>query len=802
MKRSGFILGAPALVLFATGFGAWAGDSKDPNVADLGQQVSFTVLDVDGEAVRTYRDDFAVPHIFAETRRGLFVAYGYAVAQDRLWQLEVNRRSARGRLAEIFGSSRVAADRAARTLGYTDAELDQQFAAMSPEEQEVFTAYVDGINRYITEVVVPDPANKLPFEFQFLNIGVPAAWTTRDAVAFAVFEAQLFLERGDTERTGQTLLTALIAMHGAAGGLGVFNDVQWINDPDAPTSVPVEGAYGKRQKDLPGPAEGQLDGGQEEVEPEEDPVDIWDALGVPTKMGSHGWVVSAARSFEGAPMLFGGPQIGFNAPELAHEVQLKGGGMNVAGIAFAGIPLVLVGRTEHIAWTEMTAFSNNVDTYVETTCAGGAGYIFQGLCTPYQVRIETILVKGAAPVVMTVERSVHGPVVATAGAQKFSRKSVQWMREIESIRAFLAMNNAHNIEEFEAAVDLMVGAGHFLYADKIGNIAYWRAGEMPVHPSGFDIRLPLPGNGTAEWTGELLPIPKSINPTRGWLANWNTKADADEEFGDSAGLTGKQQRVREIEARLDDGPVSLDAMRDIAADIARTTTGGGGRNSRFLKPYLFAAMDAVSSPHPLAAQARAVLEAWDGSLYANAATSTTFEAGDVIFSAWLSATLQNTFGDELGANANRATGNTLIHVLDQVLGAGSGVPPSRDYFNGANPNVVMSASFTQALNTLGPNPAAWSSKPRAMTRFRHVLFPTVPEVASMLDSNKGTYAQIVVLGNPKPTSENILTLGQSGFIKNVDASPVLDPHFKDQFDLYKSFQYKPMKLYKNMQLEE
>src|SRR5262249_53694629 len=254
------------------------------------------------------------------------------------------------------------------TLGYTDTELDQQYAAMTPEEQEIFTGYVDGINRYITEVVVPDPANKLPFEFQFLNLGVPAAWTTRDAVAFSIFEARLFLERGDNERTSQTLLTALTALHGAAGGLAVYNDVQWINDPDAPTSVPAVGAFGKKQKDLPGPAAGQLDGAQEELDEEEDPGGIWDALGGPTKLGRHGWVVRAAQSPEGAPMLFGGPQIGFNAPELAHEVQLKGDGLNVAGIGFAGILVVLVGRTDHFAWTEMTAFSNNVDTYVETTC--------------------------------------------------------------------------------------------------------------------------------------------------------------------------------------------------------------------------------------------------------------------------------------------------------------------------------------------------------------------------------------------------------------------------------------------------
>src|SRR5262245_29548983 len=229
-----------------------------------------TVLTVDGEQVAIYRDEYGVPHIFADTRRALFKAYGYVVAQDRLWQLEVNRRAARGRLAEIFGSSVLAADRLARILGYTDAELAQQFAALPLAQQEVFTSYVAGINRYIAEVVTPNPGTKLPFEFHFLGMGVPAPWTTLDAWAFAVDRARPFLEGGEGEREAQALLNALTAMHGPEGGLGIFNDLQWTNDPDAPTSVPKEGAFGKKQKPLPYPPASQLTGASSnpDTEPE------------------------------------------------------------------------------------------------------------------------------------------------------------------------------------------------------------------------------------------------------------------------------------------------------------------------------------------------------------------------------------------------------------------------------------------------------------------------------------------------------------------------------------------------------
>ena len=142
----------------------------------------LTTLDVSGEQVSIYRDEFGVPHIFADTNYGLFVGYGYVIAQDRLWQLEVNRRAARGTLAEILGPGFVSADRSARMFLISDATLDAEFFSLSDEEQGIITAYVEGINRYMNDVIAPDVSSQLPFEFQFLGIGIPTAWTARDVV--------------------------------------------------------------------------------------------------------------------------------------------------------------------------------------------------------------------------------------------------------------------------------------------------------------------------------------------------------------------------------------------------------------------------------------------------------------------------------------------------------------------------------------------------------------------------------------------------------------------------------------------
>ncbi len=256
------------------------------------------------------------------------------------------------------------------------------------------------------------------------------------------------------------------------------------------------------------------------------------------------------------------------------------------------------------------------------------------------------------------------------------------------------------------------------------------------------------------------------------------------------------QAVRSLESdeRLGSGLISLNDMKDIAKDIARTDQGGDGREARYLKPYLLAALDVAPPANALASQARAVLRVWDGSIFTEPIGATTREAGEVIFTKWLEVMRAHTFDDELGEQVSQASINMLIHVLDDALGGGSAVPPSRDYFNGMNPNTVMSADFDQALAALGPNPSAWSTQPRDTVRFRHILYPAVPEVTTMLDSNRATYAYIVVLNNPTPTSESILSLGQSGFIA---PDGTLDAHFRDQLEHYRNFEYKPMRLLVN-----
>ncbi|BDG04971.1 penicillin acylase family protein [Anaeromyxobacter oryzae] len=770
----------------------------------------WTELQVGGQTARIFRDDLGTPHVFAPTNHALFVAYGYAVAQDRLFQLELNRRAARGTLAELFGPAYVDADRYQRTVGYTDDELDGIFAALPADERAIYDAYAEGVNRYVDDVVSKDP-RKVPLEFALLG-ALPAPWTTRDSMAFGAFMVRRFGEIGGSELANAALLGALVAAHGATEGMAIFDDVRWLDDPDAPVTVPSP-ADGKRapSQALSAAATARLaaalpaasatataapDDGLATAKA------LWASLGVPTKLGSYAWLVSPGRSAEGVALLYGGPQMGASAPEVLHQVQLTGGdGFQTVGMAFAGAPAILIGRNGHVAWTSTTATGDNVDVYAETLCDAGAGpgsgYQFRGACRAYDVRVESIAVRGASPVALTVARSVHGPVVATADNLAFTEKRAHWLRELETGSAFFGFDRATNLERFERAVGLVVTSHNFLYADRLGNIAYWQAGQVPLRPAGFDPRLPLPGDGSAEWPGGLVPTPRSVNPPQGWLANWNNKPSLGYPAADDQNF-GKQGRLREIVARLaTNDHVTVDDMRDIPKDIARVK--GNGRDSRFLRPYLLAALDAVPPAHPVAPAARAVVASWDQNAFPDAVSSTTIAPGELIFTAWLNRALADVFADELGTSVGDASPNMLLHVLDFAATLESGVPPSRDYLNGQPWQAVLSAAFDEAVAALatagGTDPTTWTA-PRPETVYTH---PVVGEVARIPQSNRATYAQIVALGRPEIAAESIFSLGQSGFIAVAPSSPAgfeLDPHFLDQLPLYRAFEYAPQVLYR------
>ena len=181
------------------------------------------------------------------------------------------------------------------------------------------------------------------------------------------------------------------------------------------------------------------------------------------------------------------------------------------------------------------------------------------------------------------------------------------------MHAFIGFDRARNIQQFEAAVKLIPTSHNFIYADKIGNIAYWQAGQIPFAAGGVRCRLPFPETEAPEWPGGTL-IPTSINPAQGYLANWNNKPSVDYDNGDNQ-IFGKQFRNWDIIDRLSTGVISLEDMRDIPKDIARVKALGREALSKT------ASSDGAvrrAPAHPLAAQAKSIVEAWDGNAFSDA----------------------------------------------------------------------------------------------------------------------------------------------------------------------------------------
>jgi penicillin amidase len=310
-------------------------------------------LAVKGETVTIVRDPYGVPHIFAPSEYSLYYANGYAVAEDRMWQLERYRYDATGRMAEIDGKPALARDRELRRRIYTPEEMRQQLDRMDPQLRQSFQAYADGVNARIAEGRLPP---------QFAKHGLqPVPWTVLDSMAICTATGLRFGSGGGGELENLKILRKLKQKFGDEKARAIFNDLWWRNDPKSPTTIGNE--------DMPAPAWTQAPTGTANwslarlplsdgvLERADEAAGMRHALaynaeaGLPTRWGSYAIVLGPSKTITGNAILIGGPQMGFSTPQIAHEIHLNGPGINAMGMGFAGIPGVLIGRNEDLAWT-------------------------------------------------------------------------------------------------------------------------------------------------------------------------------------------------------------------------------------------------------------------------------------------------------------------------------------------------------------------------------------------------------------------------------------------------------------------
>jgi penicillin amidase len=744
------------------------------------------------ERVTIHRDEYGVPHLFTDSVGALFYGMGYVAADDRLWQSEILRRAAIGTLAELLGPDALPGDIQSRTLFGPESRRTEAFAASSAELREIITSYVEGINARITEEVA---SSGLPVEFGAFGL-TPEPWVVEDSVAVFMLLGSQFGWFGSDELSNFATWLALEARFGPEAG-AVFSDLFWLDDPDAPTTVPDTGPRQPgRHADGPQSAlpSGSARVAQEFAAARTAADEALRLAGIPEEgWASNAIVMSPRLSADSGALLLGGPQMGYSTPQINHEVGLHGAGFDVTGMTIAGIPFVPIGVGDGYAWTLTSGGSDNTDIYVETLNPDDPSqYLFNGEWLPLDCRDEEFNAAGSpTPHIETVCASVHGPVIGVGDASAFTLKNITVGKELSSLEAWIGLSRANNIHQFAADLDQVAYNFNVLYADRTGNIAYWHIGHIPVRAPGTNPFFPLAGTGEAEWQG-VLPferMPHSRNPAQGFLTSWNNKpAPGWENSSVNFWAWGGAHRVNTLLNQLgmiQPNTATVETIEELNRVGGWTTdTPTGTADAVFVNSYLDAMVDAVdSSADPRLAEVVANLSAWN--LMQVDANDDGFydDPNGTIFNAWWFALSSGVFDEVADLTDIFVLGNLVDRLL---LGDEASLPLQYDYLGGSTVEAAVTNALIAALDQLAvefgtADMSGWR-QPISTISWEPIGAVGVPDTIWM---NRGTYNQIVHLG-ARGRAENVIAPGQSG-----------DPfsaHFADQLALYASWTYKEMRL--------
>lgn len=462
------------------------------------------------------RDSLGIPHISAESDEDLFFGFGYAMAQDRLFQLDYLRRRGSGRMAEIFGPDGTELDFVGRIAGFRSVlELDLvartvglrriaeiEWTKLSTKTQALVTAFSNGIN-----AVIEESRQNLPIEFDLLDYQ-PEPWSPIDCLTIEG-EFRWYL-------TGRFPVIVLPELAKRALGDGPLYRAFLQVERDDESILPP-GSYAKSRCGAQpiGQAANDPDAGQ----------------------GSNNWVVAGKRTATGKPLLASDPHIAFDAFSCWYEVHLQGGSFHVAGVSYVGMPGVLFGRNERVAWGCTNNICSQRDLYQEKTDPAHPDcFLFDGKWEPARKREEIIKVKGGQPVQKTIRFSRNGPIVDEVLpplARNTGPVSLKWLGAYEGgwLTALLGMDRAKSADEFRTALKPWhVPTFSVVFADVDGHIGYHSTGRVPIRNAWE--RGYRPGwDPEHQWQG-LIPfegMPQWSDPERGWIATANNRP-APEDF--------------------------------------------------------------------------------------------------------------------------------------------------------------------------------------------------------------------------------------------------------------------------------
>jgi penicillin amidase len=568
--------------------------------------------------VTVTRDSHGVPTIEAARLDDLFFAQGYVTAQDRLWQMDVMRRFGGGELSEILGEDLLKLDREQRILGLR-AAASKALQLASPRDRSFFEAYARGVNAYLGT-----HGHKLPIEFRILGYA-PRPWQSEDSLVIAnemvkdlnyhyffdalarekilaklgpELTADLYVNRSWHDRPPTVMREDLNQPDSNAG------DSDDDDDEDSPdnsvTRERISPPHG-----LPGDA---LSG--EDLSDEGLPVN-----------GSNDWVVSGAHTITGKPLLSNDMHLGHQMPNLWYEAHLHAGALDVAGVTLPGMPYVIVGHNQRIAWGFTNVGPTVTDVYIENFNQQGAYQTPSGWVQP-EHRVEVIHVKGKPDVSLQVTTTRHGPVITELVAGETRPLALRWTLYDALHIPFFDVNGAQNWQDFRRAFSQLDAPGqNVVYADVDGNIGYQTTGKIPIRAAG-DGSLPVNGADNAhEWTSYIPfeKLPSIYNPPSGIIGTANGKI-APDNYPNSISMEWEAPwRTERIYHVLESG------RQFSSADMLALQTDIHSEADLFAAERLVYAVDHASKPSARAKQAADIMRSWDGRMQASEAAPTIAE---------------------------------------------------------------------------------------------------------------------------------------------------------------------------------
>jgi len=630
----------PILLLAVLGLMLWYRQASLP--------VQEGTLNVAGleHPVRILRDDAGVPSISADSEADALFALGFVHAQDRLWQMEFERRLGQGRLAELLGPDALPTDRFLRTIGIAR-RAQSMVAEQDGEMLALLQSYCAGINAYLDSRQDP-----LPPEFVLLRAPRPAHWVPADVMAWTLMMAW---DLASDNMRGEIKRLRLASRFSKAE----IDDLLPSWDPAPPAVADYVQMY--RKWGLPQTSMADRAAALARL----DPVDAFDTA----SQGSNNWVVSGSRTVSGRPLLANDPHLGLTAPSVWYFARLAAPGLDVFGATLPGIPYVVLGRNAHVAWGFTNTHADTQDLYLERVEPEHPDrYLAPDGYQPFVTRIETIQVRGAESEALQVRSTRHGPVISGAlgAADAAMARDSGYVLALcwsalepgdASMQAFRAMNRARDTVQFERALrDIGPIVQNVVFAGDDGHIGFRVAGRVPVRRADNDLfgAAPAPGwDPRYDWQRWMDPdeLPHLLDPPSGVVVTANQKVTPPGYAGFVT--TGWQApfRAHRIEQRLaETARHSVASFESIQADATSLAADE--------------MMVALVNAQPQTELGRAALQrlrVWDGSMRANAPQP-------LIYEAWVRRLKQRLFGAALGPlAADIIEPDTMIGAMLGVL---------------------------------------------------------------------------------------------------------------------------------------